>query len=118
MGRTTKWYTSSQECSRDDWLKLAKAAADDVLSQIQEDLARDPERGDVVQGTGGLRKARVGNPRRHKGARGGFRYVFLYLKHKQHIHLLAILDKDEQDDFTNDERKQLKSLVDAIKAAN
>jgi hypothetical protein len=41
----------------------------------------------------------------------------LYLERKQHIHLLALLDKGEQEDISQDERKALKALVDQIKQA-
>jgi len=97
--------------------QLAAASADEVLSGIQDELLNNPERGRLVQGTGGVRKARTGNPTRQKGTRGGFRYFFLYLERKQHIHLLALLDKGEQEDISKDERKALKALVDQIKKA-
>jgi hypothetical protein len=95
--------------------QLAGASADEVLSAIQDELLKNPERGRLVQGTGGVRKARTGNPGRQKGSRGGFRYFFLYLLRKQHIHLLALLDKGEQEDISEEERKLLKGLVDQIK---
>lgn len=94
---------------------LAGSASVAVLAQIQRDLLKHPERGDLVQGLGGIRKARTGNPSRLKGKRGGFRYLFLYLQHRQHIHLLLLLDKGEQDDLTNDERKVLRKLVEQIR---
>ncbi len=87
----------------------------DVLSGIQSDLLKNPERGDLVQGLGGIRKARIGNPARGKGKRGGYRYLFLYLENRGHIHLLYLLDKDEQVDLSNDERKALRALTAAIK---
>lgn len=110
--------------------RLAGASALDVLSRIQTDLSapanqqtelcrgprqKNPERGDLVQGLGGIRKARIGNPARGKGTRGGYRYLFLYLENRGHIHLLFLLDKDEQVDLSNEERKALRALVTAIK---
>lgn len=94
---------------------MAGTSAQDVLIQIQEDLLLNPEKGSLLQGLGGMRKARSANPGRGKGKRGGFRYFFLYLQQKQHIHLLTLLDKDEQEDIDKDERKALRSLVDYIK---
>jgi hypothetical protein len=95
--------------------QLAGASALDVLNLIQSDLLKNPVRGDLVQGLGGIRKARCSNPARGKGKRGGFRYLFLYLEDRRHIHLLFLLDKDEQEDLSSDERKTLRSLVDQIK---
>lgn len=95
--------------------QLAGESALDVLSTIQADLLKNPERGDLVQGLGGIRKARIGNPARGKGKRGGYRYLFLYLENRGHIHLLYLLDKDEQVDLSSDERKALRALVGAIR---
>lgn len=98
--------------------QLAGESALDVLSRIQEDLQKNPERGDLVQGLGGIRKARIGNPDRGKGKRGGYRYLFLYLESRGHIHLLFLLDKNEQVDLSQDERKALRALVAAIKQSS
>lgn len=87
----------------------------EVLARIQDDLRSNPFRGDLVKGAGGLRKARVANPRRQKGSRGGLRYLFLYLPERQHIHLIYLLDKGEQEDLTADERKRVAELVTWIK---
>ena len=78
---------------------------------MQGELVQNPERGNMVQGLGGIRKARAANPARVKGKRGGYRYLFLYLDHKQHIHLLYLLDKDEQEDLDDNERKALRKMV-------
>jgi hypothetical protein len=85
---------------------------------IQGELLRNPVRGDLVKGLGGIRKARVANPLRGKGKRGGYRYLFLYLENRSHIHLLYLLDKDEQEDLSNEERKALRALVEQIKGMN
>jgi hypothetical protein len=71
--------------------ELAGVDALGVLTAIQDDLLKNPERGRMVQGLGGLRKARSANPSRGKGKRGGFRYFFLYLERKRHIHLVLLL---------------------------
>jgi hypothetical protein len=91
--------------------QLAGDAAGEVLRELQNDLLRDPARGDVVRGLGGIRKARLANPTRGKGTRGGFRYMHLYLEHREHIHLLCLFDKDEQEDLSEKERKALRQMV-------
>jgi hypothetical protein len=95
--------------------QMAGASADKVLRRIQEDLLRNPEKGDVAQGLGGIRKARTSNPTRGKGKRGGYRYMHLYLKHRDHIHLLFLLDKDEQEDLTTEQRRNLRLMVAELK---
>jgi hypothetical protein len=95
--------------------QLAGASALDVLNSIQTDLLKNPARGDLVQGLGGIRKARCSNPARGKGKRSGFRYLFLYLEDRNQIHLLYLLDKGEQEDLSTDERKVLRGWVSGIK---
>jgi hypothetical protein len=85
--------------------------ADGVLRRIQDDLIEHPERGKLVKGLGGIRKARASNPARGKGKRGGYRYLYMYLAHRAHVHLLLILDKDEQEDLTTEQRKILRRMA-------
>jgi hypothetical protein len=87
-----------------------------VLNAIQSDLAQNPDRGAMVRGLGGVRKARIANPGRGKGKRGGYRYLYLHLENKQHIHLLILLDKNEQEDAGEEQRKQTRDWVRHIKA--
>jgi hypothetical protein len=95
--------------------ELAGENAEGVLSAIQDDLAANPHRGSMVQGLGGIRKARTGNPKRGKGKRGGFRYWYLFLERRDHIHLLLLLDKDEQEDLDPQERATLRRMVTELK---
>ena len=95
--------------------ELAENASDSVLANIQGPLLDNPARGDMVKGLGGIRKARVSNPGRGKGKRGGFRYMYLYLERRGHIHLLFLFDKDEQEGLNTAQRAFLKQLVDRIK---
>ncbi|HEY4950247.1 MAG TPA: hypothetical protein VIH88_07940 [Candidatus Acidoferrales bacterium] len=87
---------------------LAGQYADQVLSEIENDLLKNPAAGAIVPGTGGLRKARAADPTRNKGKRGGFRYMYFYLEQDGRIFLLLIYNKDEQDDLTTDQKKWLR----------
>jgi hypothetical protein len=69
----------------------------------------------MVQGLGGIRKARTGNPKRGKGKRRGFRYWYLFLERGDHIHLLLLLDKDELEDLDPQERPALRRMVTELK---
>jgi hypothetical protein len=95
--------------------ELAGDAADELLRAIQSQLAQKPDRGRVVSGLGGVRKARIGNPSRGKGKRGGLRCLYLYLEQRQHIHLLLLLDKGEQEDAREAQRKQMREWVAQIR---
>jgi hypothetical protein len=69
----------------------------------------------MVPGLGGVRKARIANPGRGKGKRGGFRCLYLYLERVKHIHLLILLDKNEQEDASEEQRKQMREWAAQIK---
>jgi mRNA-degrading endonuclease RelE of RelBE toxin-antitoxin system len=70
----------------------------------------------MVPALGGVRKARLANPTKGKGKRGGYRCLYLYLETKQHIHLLVLLD-NEQEDASEEQRKQIRELLAQIKRA-
>ena len=116
---TTLWYIvnvvfiESRAFTR-RLLALGKESLE-VLSAIQGDLLDNPERGRVVQGLAGIRKARAADPGRGKGKRGGFRYLYLYVIRKNHIHLLHLFDKDEQEDLHASERDDLRRHATWIK---
>lgn len=96
--------------------ELAKNDTDRALGKIQRSLIQNPVRGAVVRGLGGIRKARTSDPVRGKGKRGGFRYMCLYLENKDHIHLLFLFAKNEQEDLDTAQRASLRELVKDIKA--
>lgn len=75
-------------------------------------LLQDPDAGDVMPGTGGLRKLRWTDSRRGKGKRGGLRILYLYLPGDGEIWFFTVYDKDEVNDLTPRERVLLKKAVD------
>lgn len=94
---------------------LAKSSWLDVLDAIQTSLLENPIRGDLVRGLSGIRKAWTPNPARGKGSRGGFRYLYLYVEHRGHIHLLFLLDKNEQEDLDSGQRALLRAMAQSIR---
>jgi hypothetical protein len=95
--------------------KLAGEHAIDVLFAVQQELLNDPKRGDLIEGTGGARKARIADPRSAEGKRGGFRYIYYYFEHRGRIYLLHIYGKREQATLTADDKKKIKAVIDSLK---
>ena len=93
-------------------------SANELLRTIQGELEIKPDRGAMMPGLGGVRKARIANPVRGKGKRGGYRYLYLYLQDRGHIHLLILLDKNEQEDASEEQRKQIREWVALIKKSS
>jgi len=87
----------------------------EVLTTVQSDLVKDPERGDVVKGTHGVRKARVADPGSSRGKSGSYRYLYLYLEHAGRIHLLYLFSKGEQADLSPEQRRIIGRLSQQIR---
>ena len=68
-----------------------------------------------MPGLGGIRKARVADPSRGKGKRGGFRYLYFYMQFRDRVYLLYLFSKDEQGDLSAAQRKLLFESLAALK---
>lgn len=66
-----------------------------------------PQSGKVIQGTGGIRKLRWAGSGR--GKRGGLRVVYYWWVAKDRISMLTVYPKNERDDLTAEQLRQLKS---------
>jgi len=82
---------------------------DDDYAAFQAMLMRNPEAGDVIAGTGGLRKVRVGLPGR--GKRGGARVVYYWFNERDQIGLLMMYPKNVQEDLSARQRHALRAIV-------
>ncbi len=94
---------------------LSDYLSDDEYRELQLHLARDPEAGDVIQGTGGFRKVRWADPRRGKGRRGGLRLIYFYFEHDRQIWFLTMYGKNEAADLTLKEKRALKAAIEEEK---
>lgn len=95
--------------------RITEFLDDEAYRRFQNELQRNPNKGEVMPGCGGLRKVRLESPRRNKGKRGGFRVVYLHVPEAKRIYFLAIYGKNEQDDLSAEQKCQLRSLAENIK---
>jgi hypothetical protein len=86
-----------------------------VLPNIQSDLVQNPERGAVVKGTHGVRKARVADPASSRGKSGSYRYLYFYLEHAGRIHLLYLFSKGEQAELSPAQKQIIGALSQEIR---
>ena len=82
---------------------------DDSYAAFQHHLADQPTAGDVIEGTGGLRKIRVAASGR--GKRGGARVIYFYFVSLARIALLHIYTKNEQTELSAEEKDALKRII-------
>ena len=85
------------------------------LRELQLQLTDNPEAGRLDPGTGGLRKVRMPDASRGKGKRSGARVHYLWLPEHSLVYLIFVYSKDEFETLTQDQKRQLKTVVDAIK---
>lgn len=85
---------------------------DDAFCRLQRALIMNPEAGDVIEGSGGLRKMRFGDSRRARGKRGGLRVIHYFWAGGSEFWLFTLFDKNEASDLT---RKQLATLRERVK---
>ena len=90
---------------------LHEFLTDDEYRWLQEQLAREPEAGDVMPGTGGFRKLRWVDTRRGKGKRGGLRVIYYHFPADSQIWFLTIYDKNKMKDLTPAEKRILKAAI-------
>lgn len=86
---------------------------DDMLSaeeqrQLQLFLLEQPDRGDVIPGSGGLRKLRWAGSGR--GKRGGIRVIY-YLWRGDTAFMLTAYPKNKQSDLSPAQLRQLRELI-------
>jgi len=91
--------------------RLSGLLDDTSYAEFQNLLANDPGAGDVIEGTGGIRKIRVASSGR--GKRGGSRVIYYHFTAAAQIALLMIYPKNEKDDLTASECKVLKQIIEA-----
>lgn len=84
---------------------------DEDYRLFQTALLESPNLGDVIQGTGGLRKVRWADQNRNKGKRGGIRVIYYWYTGGAEFWLFTIYDKDQAIDISPDQKRTLKSLL-------
>ena len=84
---------------------------DEAFRGLQNAMLKDPEAGDVITGTGGLRKVSHCDATRGKGKRGGLRIIYYWWEPKRQFWLFTLYDKDELDDSSPREKAVLKTLL-------
>lgn len=87
---------------------------DDDLMELQKMLLKNPDAGDIMQGTGGLRKVRFAFAGRGKS--GSVRVCYVDFEEYTLIYLITVYSKNEKDNLTDKEKVVLKALVKQLKS--
>lgn len=92
--------------------QIQSIATDDELKELQSELIESPDKGDLMQGTGGLRKIRMATG--NQGKSGSARVVY-FLATDEIIYLVMAYPKSAKESLTDAEKAELKKLTKRLK---
>jgi hypothetical protein len=96
--------------------QAADVWSDGERSAFVDFIARNPEAGDVIADTGGVRKVRWS--RQGSGKRGGVRVIYFYQHMDSPLYLLMVYAKARREDLSPDEKRAVRDLAARLKRAH
>ena len=93
--------------------EVLRVADEETLRQFEVELAENPESGDLIRHSGGLRKARMKLPGRGKSS--GARVIYLLLPQARRFILFMLFTKSKQANIPPTALARLKGAVETIK---
>lgn len=96
----------------DRFIKEGKLLQKD-FEDFENELMKDPKKGEVIPGMSGLRKTRIKSA--SKGKRGGFRIDYLDFPEIGLIYYIVIYPKNLKEDLDPEEKKIILKLINKIK---
>jgi hypothetical protein len=110
MGRRLQTVAETRAFSQDIDAMLRPGERDVVVAGI----TAEPNGGELIPGTGGLRKRRIPLPGR--GKRGGARVITLYLGERFPVYAVFAYAKNERENLSPQQTQALMRIVAEIKA--
>jgi hypothetical protein len=89
-----------------------KLLTDGERRDVVNYLAAHPKAGDLMEGTGGVRKLRWG--RGGQGKSGGVRVIYYFHSEAMPLYLLTLFAKNERANLSQAERNDLAGLVEIL----
>ncbi|MGI8654083.1 MAG: type II toxin-antitoxin system RelE/ParE family toxin [Pyrinomonadaceae bacterium] len=90
--------------------RIRELLTDDEYSRLQATLIETPDLGDIIKGSGGLRKIRWAA--RGRGKSGGLRVIYYWVTEESLIYMLSVYAKSVKGDLTRQEIKALRRFLD------
>lgn len=95
--------------------RIVYLMSDAEYARLQAALALQPELGDLIPQTGGLRKIRWTEQSKGRGKRGGVRVIDYWYRSEALVYLLLAYSKSERDDLSADQKRTLRKLTAELK---
>src|SRR5271170_656112 len=90
--------------------KAGKMMSEEAREELFDHLHEHPDSGDVIAGTGGVRKLRWRTGRNNKGKSGGVRVLYHYTQSIL-VLLITLYEKSEKEDISQAEKNAFKSEI-------
>lgn len=92
----------------------AERLADEDLQALERTLLNSPQSGEVIKGTGGLRKLRFAPLSRGKGKSGSMRVCYTVYPEYGRVYLVTLFAKNAQANLAAAERNAIRGILDRI----
>lgn len=89
--------------------RVLELLTDEDYRKLQVLLANRPSTGNLIKGSGGLRKIRWAVPGR--GKRGGVRVIYYWAVEQERLLMLFVYSKNERDDLSAAQLKRLRTII-------
>lgn len=89
--------------------KIDKIASDEEIRELQDELIKNPYKGDIIKGSGGARKIRM--KFKGSGKSGGARVIYYYVDLQGEIWFLDIFLKSEKENLSEGDKKKLYRFI-------
>lgn len=94
-----------------EFIKQSQAIAErKIVDEFIYYIARNPLKGDLIQGTGGVRKIRW-NKNNHSGKSGGMRVLYYYHDQSMPIFLFTAYTKNQKANIGDKDKTLLKKMI-------
>lgn len=120
LGYPSHWFKPEEllsfielRCFTRRWEQLELSDLD--LEALQVIVMLQPRGGDVVEGTGGLRKMRFAREGSARGKSGGLRVCYAYIEEVATVILALVYQKGEKDDLNASEKAALAAAIERIR---
>jgi hypothetical protein len=88
---------------------IKQLMSDEQYRELQEALVNRPDLGNIIRGSGGLRKVRW--KLESTGKSGGVRVIYYWVVDDSHIRMLYVYPKGKQENLTSEQLNVLKTIV-------
>jgi hypothetical protein len=95
--------------------QIGEVLSDADYSKLQAALILQPDLGNLIPGTGGVRKMRWGAPADARGKRGGLRVIYYWYASQSVIYMLMVYPKSKREDLSYEQKRTLRKIAEGFR---